>query len=235
MNINMMMLIGCSIRIARRILLIHVMRRSQEEQDLIHRPAYFNIPLFPVRVGPQVRQQRVENHNGHEADVVVFGRPAALVRVVDEKLLRPRADGLLGRLRHPGLVRVRLVGRHAREQVAVELVPRALHRPAAQPLVEPAGVLEGEMLEDEALALLGKGRLAVAVGLAISRGGGVGGAADTETPIVCGLEAKRACGSLPSRVSSESSCRYLKERLRRKHRHIDLGRRITMQMQGRAV
>lgn len=158
MSRNMTMLIGCSIRIARRILLIHIMRGSQEEQDLVHRPAYFNIPLFPVRVGPQVRQQRVENHNGHEADVVVLGRPAALVRVVDEKLLRPRVDGLLGRLRHPGLVRVRLVGRHAREQVAVELVPRALHRPAAQPLVELAGVLEGKELEDEALPLLGKGR-----------------------------------------------------------------------------
>lgn len=146
------------IRIARWILLIHIMRRFEEKQDLIHGLANINVSLLPVRVGPQVGQQRVQNHNGHEADVVVLGRPVALVRVVDEKLLRPRVDGVLGRLRHLGLVRVRPVGRHSRQQVAVELVPRALHRPAAQPLVELAGVLERQQLEDEALPLLGKRR-----------------------------------------------------------------------------
>lgn len=87
---------------------------------------------------------------------MVLGRPAALVRVVDEKLLRPSVDGILGGLRRLGLVRVRAVRRHARQQVALELSPGPLQRPAAQPVVELARVFEGEELEDEALALQGE-------------------------------------------------------------------------------
>ena len=139
-------------RIARRIRVRHVLRRSQKAQNLVDGLGNVEAALLPLVLGPQVLEDVVADNGDDKADVVVLERPADLLGEVDEVLWVARAERVARRLRHLELVGLR-GGGGAREEVAAELGPRAAHKGALQPLVELGRVLEGEQLEDEALVL----------------------------------------------------------------------------------
>ena len=78
-----------------------------------------------------------------EAYGVVLGCITILFRVVCQELGRPAVDGLLGRLCHLGLVRLRCL-RVTGQEVAAVFMPRAADIGAGQPFLEESCVLEGE-------------------------------------------------------------------------------------------
>ena len=85
----------------------------------------------------------VGDNTNDEAYSVVLGRITIFFRVVCQELGRPAVDGLLGRLCHLGLVRLRCL-RVTGQEVAAVFMPRAADIWARQPFLEEGCVLEGE-------------------------------------------------------------------------------------------
>lgn len=131
------------LRVHWRMLVHRAARRLEKTQHLVDSLADLNIPLLPIRVGPQIPQHIVLDESDDESDMVILGIPRRLIGMVDEKLLRARADCALGRL---GSLILIGFGHRPRlgDTVAPELGPRALDPAALYPFLELGAIFEWE-------------------------------------------------------------------------------------------